>query len=307
MMEQKKLFIVILLAFMSMPSLLAQKSTLHILHSNNTNGALENCYCPDRPYGSVEKRAVYVANYIQDNPNTILLDAGDIFTLTHGSLKDSLMAVAYGKLPYDAILLGDQEMTLSEDRRNQLLAMMDIPALGTNIEGISTKVHIINKNGVKIAILGVMDPYAIRYYPEPVRNKIRLSDPKEAVQKEIDRLDDDVDVVVLLTHQGADLDYKLAEAIDGIDVIIGGHSQSNLESPEIVNGALITQAGKEGYYMGVIELTIERGEVVDQFGRIDTMKLEMPDDPEIMQLIEEYEQKSGRVNHQKLRMKGEEH
>ena len=137
MMEQKKLFIVILLAFMSMPISLAQKSKLHILHSNNTNGALENCYCPDRPYGSVEKRAVYVANYIQDNPNTILLDAGDIFTLTHGSLKDSLMAVAYGKLPYDAILLGDQEMTLSEDRRNQLLAMMDIPALGTNIEGIS--------------------------------------------------------------------------------------------------------------------------------------------------------------------------
>lgn len=292
---------------MTLTVLFAQESTLTILHTNNTNGALENCYCPDHPYGAVEKRAVYVANFIQKHPNTILLDAGDIFTMTHRPLKDSLMAVAYGKLPYDAILFGDQEMTLPSDRRAELMSMMDIPVVGTNIEGIQTKSHIIEKNGIKIAILGIMNPYAIKYYPESVRDQIQLTDPGEAIHNEMNRIKDKVDVVVLLTHQGADLDYAMAEAIEGIDVIIGGHSQSNLESPETVNGTLITQAGKEGYYIGVIELTLEKGKVVDRSGRIDTMKFEMPDDPAIMKLIEEYEQKSGRVNHQKLRMKAENH
>lgn len=187
------------------------------------------------------------------------------------------------------------------------MSMMDIPVVGTNMEGISTKVHVIDKNGIKIAVLGIMDPYAIKYYPESIRDQIELTDPAEAIQEELDQLNDEADVVILLTHQGADLDYKLAESMDGIDVIIGGHSQSNLESPETVNGTLITQAGKEGYYIGVIDLTLDKGKVVDRSGRIDTMKFEMPDDPAIMNLIEEYEQKSGRVNHQKLRMKGKEH
>ena len=307
MMGQKKPSLVVVSTLMIMAVSFAQKNTLYILHTNNTNGALENCYCPDHPYGAVEKRAVYVADFIQKNPNTILLDAGDIFTMTHQPLKDSLMAVAYGQLPYDAILFGDQEMTLPPDRRAQLISMMDIPVVGTNIEGISTKVQILEKNGVKIAILGIMDPHAIKYYPESIRDQIELTNPAEAIQNEMNGLKDEVDVIILLTHQGADLDYDLAESIDGIDVIIGSHSQSNLESPETVNGTLITQAGKEGYYIGVIELTLKKGKVVDQTGRTDTMKFEMPDNPAIMQLIEEYEQKSGRVNHQKLRMRGKKH
>ncbi len=307
MMGQKKPSLVILLMAMAFAVAFGQNSTLYILHTNNTNGALENCYCPDHPYGAVEKRAVYVADFIQKNPNTILLDAGDIFTMTHRPLKDSLMAVAYSQLPYDAILFGDQEMTLPPDRRATLRSMMDIPVVGTNIESISTKVHIIEKNGFKIAILGIMDPYAIKYYPEAIRDQIELTDPAQAIQNELDQLKGEVDVVILLTHQGADLDYAMAESIGGIDVIIGGHSQSNLESPETVNGTLIAQAGKEGYYIGVIDLTLEKGKVVNRTGRIDTMKFEMPDDPAIMKLIEEYEQKSGRVNHQKLRMKGEKH
>ena len=72
----------------------AQEKTIYILHTNNTNGALENCYCPDHPFGAVEKRSVYISNFIAKHPNTILVDAGDIFTMAHKSYKDSLMAEA---------------------------------------------------------------------------------------------------------------------------------------------------------------------------------------------------------------------
>ena len=61
------LFLVILLG----TGLTAQDKTLYILHTNNTNGALENCYCPDHPFGAVEKRVVFVENFLEDHPNAI--------------------------------------------------------------------------------------------------------------------------------------------------------------------------------------------------------------------------------------------
>ena len=303
-MGQIKPSLLITLAVMLMTVLFAQERTFYILHTNNTNGALENCYCPDHPFGAVEKRSIYVSNFLKKHPNTILLDSGDIFTMTHQSLKDSLMAEAYNQLPYDVILFGDQELTMSDTKLNQLVGQMDIPVVGTNIDHPETvKSHIIEKEGLRIAILGIIDPYAVKYYPKDVREKIELSDPIESIQAEMKRLKDKADIFILLTHQGADLDYAIAEKINGLHTIIGGHSQSAIETPETVNGALIAQAGKEGYYIGVVELIIKDGNVVEQSGRIDTMKLAMPDDQRIMQMIEEYEQRSGRINHQKSKLK----
>ena len=85
-------------------------------------------------------------------------------------------------------------------------------------------------------------------------------------------------------------------------IIVGSHSQSSIESPEEVNGTLIVQAGKAGYYIGVVDVSMKDGKVVEKTGKIDTMKFEMPDDPRIMELIEEYEKTTGRMNRNKQKM-----
>lgn len=303
MIVQRKLFLLILVP-MFLNLVFGQDGKLYILHTNNTNGALENCYCPDHPFGAVEKRSIYFSDFLRKNPNTLLLDAGDIFTMTHQTLKDSLMAEAYNLLSYDAILLGDQELTMDPKELNQLTSLMKTVVIGTNIDypGV-VKSHITVKNKLRIAILGIMDPYAVKYYPKEIRDKIKLSDPIKSIKSEMKRLKRKADIFILMTHQGADLDNVIADKIKGLDIIIGAHSQSALEKPEIINGAMVTQAGKEGYYIGVIELQIEKGRVVSQSGKIDTMKFDMPDDPIIMKMIEEYETRSGRINHQKLDMK----
>ena len=304
MIVREKLFLVTtILMFLNL--IFAQDGKLYILHTNNTNGALENCYCPIRPFGAVEKRSVYFSDFVKENPNTLILDSGDIFTMTHEHLKDSLMAEAYNLLSYDAILLGDQELTMDSTSLVDLTKLMGKNIVATNIDYPGAlKSHIVIKNKLRIAILGIVDSYAFKYYPKEVKDKINLIDPVKAVKAEMKRLKRKADVFILMTHQGADLDYVIAEKIKGLDVIIGAHSQSALEKPEIINGALITQAGKEGYYIGVIELLIKKGKVASQIGKIDTMKLEMPDDPTIMGMIEEYEKRSGRINHRKLDLKG---
>jgi len=298
-----KLIIFFLIACLA-SSLAAQKKSLYVLHTNNTNGALENCYCPDNPFGSIEKRSIYVNNFIKENPNTILLDAGDFVTMSQQSLKDSLVAEAYGLLPYDALLYGDQELVMDSRTLNRLRGQLSTTLVGTNIDRSDLFTSkIIRRKGLRIAVMGIVDPYSIKYYPDEIKNRIRLSDPVKAVKDEMKKLSNRADIFILMTHQGYDLDLSIAKKIDGLDLIIGAHSQSAIESPKEVNGALIVQAGKSGYYIGVVEIKMNKGKVVEKSGRLDTMKFEMPDDPRIMQMIEEYENKSGRMNRQKQKLK----
>ena len=98
----------------------------------------------------------------------------------------------------------------------------------------------------------------------PIKNRIRLSDPVKAVKDEMKKLSNRADIFILMTHQGYDLDLSIAKKIDGLDLIIGAHSQSAIESPKEVNGALIVQAGKSGYYIGVVEIKINKGKVVEK-------------------------------------------
>ncbi len=300
---QKLIKVIALLLVLLSAVLFAQDKNIYILHTNNTNGALENCYCPDRPYGSVEKRSVYVSNFIKKHPNSILVDAGDIFTMNHRSYKDSLMAEAYKILPYDVILYGDQELTMDPKALDNLTDQMDIPVVSTNLKrkGVIPS-KILKKGGLRIAILGVMDEYAVKYYPEEIKEKIELSDPVESIKNEMDRLSNKADIFVLLSHNGFDIDQSIADEIDGLDIIVGAHSQSSIESPTEVNETLIVQAGKAGYYIGVVDVLMKDGEVVKKTGKIDTMKFEMPDDPRIMKLIEEYEKTTGRMNRNKQKM-----
>jgi len=289
----------ILTVFLS-AGLFAQDQTLYILHTNNTNGALENCYCPDHPFGSVEKRTIFVKDFINEHPNTVLVDAGDFFTMTHQSYKDSLMAEAYALLPYDAILPGDQELTMDGDKIDPLLGLMNTKIVGTNItmDGVNSLVssHLVDRGGFSIAIMGIMDPYAVKYYSEELKEKIELSDPVKAVEAEMEILKDKADIFILLTHQGADLDEAFAEKVKGLHVIVGSHSQSTMDEPKEVNGTLIVQAGKEGYYVGTVALILNKETIEAKSGRIDTMTFDMPDDDRVMEMIHEYESKTGKIN-----------
>jgi 5'-nucleotidase len=252
----------------------------------------------------MEKRSIYVRDFIKENPNTILLDAGDFVTMSQHTLKDSLISEAYGLLPYDAILYGDQELVLDARTLNRMRGQLGTTLVGTNIDRsdfFTSKV--IRRKGLRVAVMGIMDPYAIKFYPEEVKNRIRLSDPIKSVKKEMKKLSNKADIFILLTHQGFDLDQELAKKIDGLDLIIGSHSQTKIESPKEVNDALIVQAGKSGYYVGVVEIKTKKGKVVEKSGKIDTMKFDMPDDPRIIKMIEEYESKTGRMNMRKKKLK----
>ena len=124
---------------------------------------------------------------------------------------------------------------------------------------------------------------------EEIRNRIKLSDPIKAVRLKMNQLKDKADVFILLTHQGIDLDQDLAIAIDSLDIIVGGHSQSVIHEPREVNGSLVVQAGKDGYYVGIVQLNFNNGKILSKTGKLEPMLLSMPNDSRVLSMIKEYE------------------
>ncbi len=282
----------------------AADRTLYILHTNNTNSALENCYCPDHPYGAIEKRAAYIENWLTEHPNTIIVDSGDLISLIKRAIKDSLASLAYSTIPYDAILPGDQELIRGQEYLIELLKRTAAPIVNTNIRVPKIKnsrpVRIIKRGGIRVAILGVVGPAAIKYYPDSVRAIIALEDVNTALTRHLKGLENKADIIVLLTHQGYDYDVKLAANLTGVDVIIGAHSQTSLKTAQEINAILVAQAGKEGYYIGIIEVRLDEAkQISSKSGYLVPMTLDLPDHPRVMELIKEYEQKTGIVNRRK--------
>ena len=284
---------------------LYSQASLFIIHTNNTNGALENCYCPDNPLGSIEKRSIYIEDFINSNPRTVILDAGDFFTMSKKLLKDSLVCEAYATIPYDGFLLGDQEITRDQKFLNNVLPRLNSTIILSNLESPSIpslrKYKIVKRGGLSIGLIGIMGNNALKYYPKNIKDSIILTDPTSTVNDIVKKIRPRTDIIILLSHQGFEQDQVLAKSLTGVDVIIGAHSQTVPKEPVFVNNILISQAGREGYYVGLIELKLSRyKKIEDHLISTISMTQDMPDDPRIMELIKYFEDKTGLINRKKL-------
>lgn len=283
------------------------QASLFILHTNNTNGALENCYCPDHPLGSIEKRSLYIQDFINSNPRTIVLDAGDFFTMSKKLLKDSLVCEAYATIPYDGILLGDQELTRDVKFLNTVLPKLESSIILSNLEAPSLsfvrKYKVIKRGGLSIGVIGILGGNAMKYYPKDIRDSIVLTDPASTVNEIVKRIRPRTDVIILLSHQGFDQDQVLAKSLKGVNVILGAHSQTVPKEPVIINDILISQAGREGYYVGLIELKLNKYKKIEEhIMSTISMTQDMPDHPRIMELIKYFEDTTGLINRKKLQV-----
>ena len=281
------------------------QASLFILHTNNTNGALENCYCPDRPLGSIEKRSLYIQDFINTNPRTVIFDSGDFFTMSKKLLKDSLVSEAYATIPYDGILLGDQELTRDEKFLNDVLPKLESSIILSNLESPSfpfvREYKVIKRGGLKIGVIGILGSNAMKYYPKEIRDSIVLSDPVSTVNDIVKKIRPRTDLIILLSHQGFDQDQILAKSLKGVNVILGAHSQTVPKEPVIINDIIISQAGREGYYVGLIELKLSKYKKIEEH-TVSTISMtqDMPDHPRIMELIKYFEEKTGLINRKKL-------
>jgi S-sulfosulfanyl-L-cysteine sulfohydrolase len=123
--------------------------------------------------------------------------------------------------------------------------------------------------GYRVAVIGQAFPYVPIAHPKRFTPDWQFGIRDEELQKLVDGLrhNDKVDAIVLLSHNGMDVDLKLAGRVTGIDIILGGHTHDAIPRPVAVNNAggvtLVTNAGSNGKFLGVLDLDLAKGKVSD--------------------------------------------
>jgi sulfur-oxidizing protein SoxB len=147
--------------------------------------------------------------------------------------------------------------------------------------------------GHRVAVIGQAFPYVPVAHPKRFTPDWTFGIRDEELQKLVDTLrnDDKVDAVVLLSHNGMDVDLKLASRVSGVDVILGGHTHDAIPRPIPVTNAggttLVTNAGSNGKFLGVLDLDIAKGRLSDVRYRLLPVFSELlKPDPAMQALIE---------------------
>ena len=201
----------------------------------------------------------------------LLLDGGDTWQGSYTSLKTqgSDMVSAMKLLRPDA-MVGHWEFTFGQDRLEKLIDEMGYPFLGGNVfdleweEPVFDSTAFFERGGVKIAVIGQHFPYT------PIANPRHFVDgwsfgirPKQIQANVNAARDGGAEVVVLLSHNGFDVDQKIAATVSGIDVILTGHTHDAIPHAIKIQNTLLLSSGSHGKYLGRIDLKVEGGRVVD--------------------------------------------
>ena len=258
--------------------------TIVILHTNDFHGAVE----PEESQGSggtsEEGGLVNMVSLIDqlrdEHPGrTLLLDAGDTFqgTYVSNSTEGELVMAAMNLAGYDAWTLGNHEFDWGQEPLKARIAQAGFPALAANILDEASgepwdavqPYAIVKVGRIRVGILGLTYPDTpVINRPENVAG-LEFQRAEETVRRYLPGLQEQADLIVVLSHLGYNGDLALAKAVDGIDVIVGGHSHMFLERPREINDTLIVQAGASGKVVGRLELTVSMGtgQVVDYTSR----------------------------------------
>ena len=219
-------------------------------------------------------RTSTVINAIRDErgqDKVLLLDGGDTWQGSYTSLQTQGMdMVSAMKLLKPDAMVGHWEFTFGQERLEELITEMGYPFLGSNVfdtewdEPVFENTAFFEKGGVKIAVIGQHFPYTPianpKYYVEGWSFGLRISELNSNVQK---ARKDGAEVVVLLSHNGFDVDQKIARSISGIDVILTGHTHDAIPHAIRIKNTMLLSSGSHGKYLGRIDLKVEDGKVVD--------------------------------------------
>ncbi|WNR43386.1 bifunctional metallophosphatase/5'-nucleotidase [Paenibacillus roseipurpureus] len=233
-------------------------------------------------------------------PHQVLtLDIGDhmdrMFPETEGTNAIANLEIM-NATGYDAMVLGNNEgLTFTPDwLRSVVLEHAKFPIIGSNITDMKTNETpdwmlpslILKKSGFRIGLIGVTAAYQDYYQ----LLGWYVTDPMKAVSAHVRQLRPHVDIVIVMSHLGLRTDQRMAEELEGIDLILGGHTHHLLEEPLLLSGTYICAAGKFGQYAGHIELAYDPAQrrIAELNGRVVPMTAESEEDSSVTTLLEHY-------------------
>lgn len=253
-------FITILFCFCS--CVFAQE--LVILHTNDVHGRLAPVeYRGIKNIGGFARRVAYFNSVRKEDKNVLIFDAGDYYqgSIYYRLYKGFASAALLKYAKYDAMTFGNHEFDEGISHLKKLVAASKAPYVSTNLRFCDKyltrnvkKSMIFDINGEKILVLGATTPDIANLTNS---SGIEVLDTVKELNNAI--LKAKADYVILISHCGAKYDKYLAQNVNGIDVILGGHNHYFFNHPKKVNGAYIFQEGEFGVDVGKILVDTKYG------------------------------------------------
>lgn len=260
---------------------------LTIIHTNDTHANLDNA----------PKRATLINGLRAANANNLLLDAGDVFsgTLYFNTFEGAADLELMNYMEYDAMVFGNHEFDLGSSAEGhsalaEFVGGADFPMLGANIDfsGDANLAPLVAgeaftktaSNGqIYSGVVKEIDGEEVGIFGLTTAETADISSPGaveftdylEAAEEAVEWFESEgVNKIIALTHIGYDdnpafdNDRTLAAEVDGIDVIVGGHTHTTLLPPTEINDTIIVQANEYGKILGQLDLTFDaEGNVTD--------------------------------------------
>jgi 2',3'-cyclic-nucleotide 2'-phosphodiesterase (5'-nucleotidase family) len=201
------------------------------------------------------------------------LDAGDLFFKKFASphAKDELKGLtekahliveSLNLMGYDAIGIGDDDLSLGKEFLLELSKKAKFPFLSSNLLDEKTgkllfQPYLVKEmKGLKIGIFSLLSPETFLNPSDPRKKGIIVRDPIETAQEMIRELGPKTDILILLSHQGYPKDTELAQRVDGIQIIAGAHTGTSLNNPPVFKDAVILQNYPKGMYATKLNLNL---------------------------------------------------
>ncbi len=265
-------------------------TVITILHTNDTHSQIDPLPANDRNagMGGVARRATLVKRIRKENPNTLLIDAGDVLQGTpyFNFYKGEVEYKAMSAIGYDVGTLGNHEFDNGVEAlaaalkfANGKVVSANYDVKGTALESKVKRYVVKTVGGIRIGLFGLgISPVSL-ITPENFKGVIYI-DPVVAAREMVKKLREEerCALVVCMSHLGYIEDGKqgdllVASQVDGIDFIASGHTHTFMKEPVTQAqpcGAktLIFQVGKSGIYVGRVDFTFRNGKLAAASGRL---------------------------------------
>ena len=220
--------------------------------------------------GGIDRIATVLNSIRADRAdNTLFLDGGDTWQGSYTSFKTKAgdMVEVMNSLKPDA-MTSHWEFTYGIDRVKEIVDELPFAFLGGNIfdaeweEPAFEATKMFERGGVKVAVIGQAFPYLPVANPRWLFPNLSFGIREDQVQKNVDAArGEGAELVVLLSHNGFDVDRKMAGRVKGIDVILTGHTHDALPEPVIVGKTLVIASGSHGKFLSRVDLDVRDGAV----------------------------------------------
>ncbi|EAU43863.1 thiosulfohydrolase SoxB [Salipiger bermudensis] len=222
--------------------------------------------------GGMDRVATVINAIRADRPDAILLDGGDTW---HGSMTchktaGQDMVNVMNALKPDAMTF-HWEFTLGSERVQEIVEGLPYAALGQNIfdaewdepAELFKPYQFFERGGVKVAVIGQAFPYMPIANPRWMFPEYSFGIRDEHMQEMVDEVRGmGAELVVCLSHNGFDVDKKMAGIVNGIDVILSGHTHDALPEPVLVGETIIVASGSNGKFVSRVDLDVRDGRMM---------------------------------------------